>query len=154
MGPEPMRKMLFMSFRLGMSLLLEGFHQIPEFLEQTVGVVRTGRCFRMELDRKDRVDLVLHAFKRAVVQVYVGCLHPLRGERFKIHRKTVILRGDGDLAGGKFFRMDAFMRKLPSASTRIGARTINSSPCSNSEWIEPNKITQWWECPIASRIPK
>lgn len=54
------------------------FHQRDEALEVMLGVVWTGRGFRMILNGDYRQRLVAHAFHAAVVKIYVCYFHVSR----------------------------------------------------------------------------
>ena len=69
-------------------------HQIEEFLEMREGVVGSGSCFRVILDRKNRSRFVTNAFNGAIIEVkvrhleIVGARHTFAGSR---HGKSMIL---------------------------------------------------------------
>src|SRR5690242_1071690 len=74
-------------------------HQLGKTLEQIVRVARAGRRLRMILHGKDRPVVERDAAIGAVEQRDMG-LRRAFGQRRLVHRKTVVHRGDLDLAGG------------------------------------------------------
>ncbi len=48
------------------------FHQLDEFAEQVIGIMRPRRGFRMVLHRKRRVNLVMQSFDRVVIEIDMG----------------------------------------------------------------------------------
>jgi hypothetical protein len=58
--------------------------------------MRTRRSLGVVLDAKDWQFLVAHSFNGLIVQVNVREFDVFR-QRFRIHRETVVLGGDGDL---------------------------------------------------------
>src|SRR5262249_27581524 len=75
-------------------------HQRDEPVEQVVAVARTGRGFRVILDREHRLVLERDAAVRAVEQRYMRLLG-VRRQRGAVDREAVVHRGDLDLAGGE-----------------------------------------------------
>ena len=64
--------------------------------------MRAGRGFRVALEAKRRLVGALQALQRAVKQADVGGAQVGR-QRFLIHRKTVVLAGDGDATAVQVF---------------------------------------------------
>src|SRR5437764_10069371 len=89
------------------------FDQLGELVEDIGGVMRSGRSFGMILHTENRQFLVTHSFDCAVVQVDVGYFN-LGGERLRIHRETMILRGDRHFAS-----MQIFDRLIRAAMTEF-----------------------------------
>src|ERR1700761_2359169 len=74
-------------------------HQIGEALEQVMRVARARRRFRVVLHREYRLAVELDAAVRTIEQRDVG-LRRAFWQGGLVHRKTVVHRGDLDLAGG------------------------------------------------------
>ncbi len=73
-------------------------HEVRKLSEQVVGVVRTGRCFRVILDGKRRRVGERDPGTGLVVEVHMR--DPgIRGEARRVYGKAVVLRGDLDSAG-------------------------------------------------------
>ena len=77
-----------MSVRLGI------LHQLEEFLEEVVRIVRTGRRFGVVLNTERRHRPVLQAFDRVIVQIHVRNIDVVQVETLRIHSETMILRRD------------------------------------------------------------
>ena len=72
-------------------------HQPQEFLEVRVGIVGSGRGFRMILHRKDWKFFVANAFHGLIIQIDVGHFESRRAGNAAFltrHGESVILRGD------------------------------------------------------------
>ena len=65
-----------------------------------VGVVGARTCFWVVLHPKHRLAAVGHRRNGAVVEIEVGDLHGIRGQRRRIEGETVVLAGDFHLTGG------------------------------------------------------
>src|SRR5258705_8009833 len=123
MGPEPMTSTCRRSSRLGM------FYELPEAVEEVVGVVRSGRGLRVVLHREGRYVERAEPFDHVVVQADVAHLDrtevgvdPPFGRSANravldvavhyvhravldvavhyVHREAMVVRGHLDLAGG------------------------------------------------------
>ena len=55
-----------------------------------------GRGFWMILHTENRQFFMAHSFHRSVIQIDMSDLN-IRRQRFRIDRKTMVLRGDRDL---------------------------------------------------------
>src|SRR5262249_18627880 len=94
-------------------------HQIGEAMEQVVGVVRTGRGFRMVLHREHGPFAMPEALARAVVEVEVRRLPAVRRHRRGVDGEAVVLRGDLDLAGRQV--LDRMIRAVVAERQLVGA---------------------------------
>jgi hypothetical protein len=74
-------------------------HHFGELCEEVVGVVRSGRGFRVVLNAEKRQLFVAHALVGVVVEIDVGDCDVAGGERFGINAEAVILGGDFDFFG-------------------------------------------------------
>src|SRR5690606_790163 len=72
-------------------------HHVEERAEQIMAVMRTGRGFRMILNAECPEFAVLQPLNRLIVEVHMRDLGPGR-ERLAVHGKSMVLRGDLDLA--------------------------------------------------------
>ena len=101
-GPAPMRRMDWMSVRLGMDRYVPRCFAIMSVksLEKITRVMRSGRRLRMVLHGEDRQLTMGQSFDGIVVQVQMGYLS-CAFERIRVHREPVILRGDLDFARGQ-----------------------------------------------------
>src|SRR6266545_4925603 len=79
--------------------LLSLRHEFHEVIEKIVRIVRSGRGFRMILHAEDRVAAMAEALQGLIVEIHVRDLHLVEIERIRVHRETVIVRRDLDLAG-------------------------------------------------------
>ena len=77
----------------------EFFHHVGELGEEVVGVVGTGRSFRVILHSEEGELFVAHAFVGVVVEIEVSDFDFAGRQRFGIDAEAVILRGDFDLIG-------------------------------------------------------
>src|SRR4051812_14051346 len=115
-GPEPMTRTDFRSWRFGMSapalLVLRRTrsgsrgHQLAEPVEQVLGIVRAGRRLRVVLDAERRDVQCRQPFYDIVVETNVADLDPAeRGVgdlvEGRVHGEPVGVRGDLDLARGR-----------------------------------------------------
>lgn len=65
-------------------------HQFDEAAEMMLRVVRSGRCFRMVLDRDDRQRAMPHSFDALVVEIDMRHFK-FRRQSVGAHRETVIV---------------------------------------------------------------
>src|ERR1043165_1439110 len=86
--------------RLQKTGLTTFLNQLRELREEVAGIVRARCGFGMILDAEDRQFAMPHALHGAVIQIDVRDLHFFR-QRIRIHRESVILRGDRNLAGSQ-----------------------------------------------------
>src|SRR5678815_641815 len=107
-GPEPMMRIFEMSVRLGMVL-----HHLEKLLEQIVGVVRTGRSFRVILDTVSRQGFVFHAFNRLIIEIDMRNSN-LLGQSARIDGESVILSRDFD-----FIQVGVENGLVPSVMTEL-----------------------------------
>src|SRR5574340_1384972 len=70
-------------------------HQLNESVEQITHVVRAWARFRVSLEAEGGGVGAGDALQRAIEQRDVGAAQVGR-HRFRVHRKTVVLTGDGD----------------------------------------------------------
>src|SRR5258708_5503742 len=112
MGPEPIIRILWMSFRRGnLAPLLHQFHELIEEIERIMG---SWGSLRMILHAEDRMRAVPEAFQRLIVQVHVGDFALLRVQRIRIDREAVIVRRDFD-----FTRLEVFHGMIRAAMTEL-----------------------------------
>src|SRR3954453_5229203 len=116
-GPEPIKRILLMSSRLGISTqpAARSCRQLHEAVEQVAGIVRSGTRLRVVLDRRAGDVAQDKALHRTVVEVQVRQLRrpelrlPAHGlvpldtglAPRPLDREAVVLRGDLDAAGLK-----------------------------------------------------
>src|SRR5260370_33447560 len=74
------------------------FYHRSKFGKQRGGIMRSRRGFRVVLDAKNGPGLVPHAFHGLVVQVDPIHNH-VSGQGSRVHRETMVLRGDFHPAG-------------------------------------------------------
>src|SRR4029077_8692745 len=87
--------------------------QFAELIEEIGGVVRPRSCLGMILYAEYRVVSVAHPLDGAVIQVDVRNFYFGR-QGIRIHRKSVILRRDRDLAGNQVFH-----RLIPTSVAKL-----------------------------------
>ena len=110
--------------------------------------MRAGRSFGMILDTEDRQFLVAHSLDCAVVQVDVSYFN-LGGERRRIHRETVILRGDGYFARAQVFDrlIGAAMAKFQFECRAAKSEPKNLMTKTNPEdWFLAHQIVHGFVC--------
>ena len=83
-------------------------------IEQVICLARSGRCFRMVLNREDRFGFVFDAFVRAVVQSTVSCDQVCFAQAVFIHSIAMIFTRQADFAG-----LEIFHRMIRTAVTEF-----------------------------------
>src|SRR5450830_183829 len=94
-GPAPMIRMLLMSLRLGMFIVL---HHRHKFIKQGGDVMRPRRCFGVALEAERRLIGTGKTLQRTIKQRYVGNA-AIGWQGCSINGETVILRSNEDLLG-------------------------------------------------------
>ncbi len=93
-----------------------------------------GRGFRMVLNAEDRMTTMPHTFHRTIIEIDMGDFH-LRRQRFRVDRKTMILRSDRNPSSGQIFDrlISAPMAKLQLCSIPTVGKTEKLVPETNSK---------------------
>ena len=73
-------------------------HELDEFVEEVVRIVRPRRRFRVILHAERGVVAMAEAFERLIVEIHVRDFEFVEVERIGIDREAVIVRGDLDAA--------------------------------------------------------